>query len=65
VVALLPLIVTDVLLVVGVVVVVLLGESHDWGTADAEKDERRYGLFEQGFTLQRDWTEGGETVLPE
>ena len=39
VVALLPLVVTDVLLVVGIVVVVLRGERHEWGRADAEKDE--------------------------
>src|SRR5580658_236485 len=39
VVALLPLVVADVLLVMGVVVVVLLGERHQWGAADGEKNE--------------------------
>jgi hypothetical protein len=29
-------------------VVVMLRERHERGAADAEKDERGYGLFEQG-----------------
>jgi hypothetical protein len=39
VIALLPLVVANVLLVVGIVVVVMLGKRHEWGAADAEKNE--------------------------
>ena len=38
-VALLPVVVVDVLLVVGIVVVVMLSERHEWGGTDAKKDE--------------------------
>jgi hypothetical protein len=57
VIALLPLVVADILLVVGVVVVVMLRERHERGGTDTEKDERRYGFFEQGSYLRRVWME--------
>jgi hypothetical protein len=40
--------VTDVLLMVGVVVVIVLGERHERRAADAEKDERGNSLLKQG-----------------
>src|SRR6202000_2817650 len=64
VVALLPLFVANILLVVVVVVVVMLGERHERGTADTEKDERRYGLFEQGLTSRELRRRYRETMLP-
>ena len=61
VVAALPLLMADVLLllVVVVVIVTILCGGHDRSGADAEKDERGYCFFEQGFFLQRCWTSGG------
>src|SRR5215469_610116 len=65
VVAALPLLVTDILLllVVFVVIVTILCDDRERSGADAEKDERGYCFFEQGFFLQRRWTIGRQVLL--